>query len=207
MLKQSTFLKLISLSIILGVVGYLVLVIYLGNLKPGYSHLTDLVSELGEKGSFRGYWLNAVLMWSGSSLILFGVLLNRLLPPGRFGKWGPVFISAFGGSVLAGGLFPCDPGCIAPVSLSGHLHAILGLPAMLTVPLGFILVSFRMKESSHWHNLALFIRVSGFLTLPLMIIGSSVFPALGLMGLGQRIPLLFQLGVPLIMAVRLYKHP
>ena len=67
-MEKVEIVKIISGFVMVSVIAYTVAVIVLGHLNPGYSHVADLVSELGGTGSPYNFVLNITLMISGISL-------------------------------------------------------------------------------------------------------------------------------------------
>jgi hypothetical membrane protein len=97
-----------------------------GSLRPGYSHLTQYISELGERGSsteslmrYAGFVLTGILhvLFAGS---LYGALKGDRLAPAP-----PLLLALNGLGRVAAGLFPCEVGCAGPrVLLSQKLHSL-----------------------------------------------------------------------------------
>jgi len=205
-MKRRNASKNISIGVILGVFSYIFSVIILGSIKPDYSHIRDLVSELGETGSPFNFILNISLVFSGLVLIGLGIELHKEISKNSTKhRIGYICLALFGLSVICGGLFPCDKGCTEPVTISGYLHAITGIPAMITAPLSFVLIGLQMEKNQQWKSLYPIIFWGGILSIPAMILSATVFPYYGLTGLGQRIAGSFQLLIPVFLSLRLYR--
>lgn len=111
-------------------------------LKPGYSHLSQYISELGATGSAHA----VLISWLGFVPVgLFAALLLFVAAPyvpvrgaSRVGYWLLLFEPvAWIGSALA----PCDLGCPSGGSLSQWLHTVLGLFTYLGTTLGLLLLT------------------------------------------------------------------
>lgn len=196
--------KLIAATVIGSVVAYILTVLILGWLTPDYNHVTHLISELGKSGAPFNYILNAVLMVSGISLLLMAWTINKLAPKSRILKYAIILLGLFGISVMCGGIFPCDENCLVPTSYSGYLHAITGMPAILTAPIAFILFGIAFKAIPHFAPISKTVYWLGIISIFAMIASALIFPYYNLMGLGQRVAAFFQLAVPFVIAYKLF---
>ena len=103
---------------------YLIMVIIGGALIPGYSHITETVSELLVAGAPNRPLL-ATLMISSSVLgILFPIGLHRGINEGMGSKVGPVFLILAAVLGILTTYFPQDPGG-PPVTFAGTMHVVL----------------------------------------------------------------------------------
>lgn len=111
-------------------------------LKPGYSHLTQYISELGASGSTHARLISlAGFVPVGLIAAWLLVATARFAPVGgasRFGYWlllcEPL---AWIGSALA----PCDLGCPTGGSASQQLHTLLGVFTYGGTALGLLLLA------------------------------------------------------------------
>lgn len=137
-----------------GVAGPLVFavaVIAAGALRPGYSHLDQFMSELGETGG-RGAWvMNAGFVVTGLLIAAFGVALADVAPRTRLGIAGAVLVAAFGLGTTAAGLFSCDPGCPdRHVSWHATLHHLVSLVGFLAAIAGAAVWAARFRQLGAW---------------------------------------------------------
>jgi hypothetical membrane protein len=116
---------------VLGPACFLLAVTVCGMLRPAYSHATQMISELGETGGQYSALMNyGGFIPTGLLVIAFAVVLFRSYPRSRSSAIGSVLVGAFGGGVLAAGVFSCDMGCPPqPGSLEGELHNFVSLIA------------------------------------------------------------------------------
>ena len=91
-------------------------VVACGALRPGYSHLHQLMSELGATNSPNAMLMNAAgFVAPGLLLVLFAVILAKRFTLSR-SFWsisGCLLIGLFGAGLALAGVFPCDAGCPA----------------------------------------------------------------------------------------------
>jgi hypothetical membrane protein len=108
-------------------------------MRPGYSHVSQYISELGESGSTTATLMrDAGFFATGLMHIGFAAVLLFVAGRGRATVAGATLIAIDGVCRIGAGAFPCDPGC-APLlpSLSQELHgafARTGFLAMTAVP-------------------------------------------------------------------------
>jgi hypothetical protein len=99
-----------------------------GLVHPQYSHLSDWVSELGERGAPGASVMNyAGFLLFGILIVGFAFGLHRGIRAGP-GDWlGPAVLGLYGAAYILVAFAPCDPGCVpdAP-SLRQEVHYVLG---------------------------------------------------------------------------------
>jgi hypothetical protein len=127
----------------------LVVPIYFGRNKPGYSHLRDTISELGEAGSpvgFRGSWHGfvpiALLLW------LF-LAVGIQLAPTDAGKVLWLF-SLVGAGYFGGAIFRCDAGAPLVGTWTNNLHVLFGSLEYL----GALGALSSMRHTAYWAPLS-----------------------------------------------------
>jgi len=130
--------KLQALSGILAPVFFFAAVVYMSLSRPGYSHVYNVISELGETGSPTASAASVTFIVTGLMIILFGLGLHSELSRGsrRVAAVALYGLLDFVGS----GVFPCDPGG-ASITLIGAVHAnltVLGELAALAAPFLFL---------------------------------------------------------------------
>lgn len=131
-----------------------------GALKPGYSHLSQYISELGASGSAHAVSIS----WLG--FVPFGVLAAIALwmiaphaPVRGISRCGYWLLACEPLAWIGSALAPCDLGCPDSGSGSQLLHSALGLLTYLGTALGLLLLSFTPRISPLirilWGTLAL----------------------------------------------------
>lgn len=127
------------------VVGYgllLVLIVAGGAAWPGYSHVSQFISELGATGAPQARLVNlGGFLPVGVLLTLFAVLSAFLAPRSGPRVAGFLLLALFAVGYLGAAFFPCDVGCRpATPSFSQMMHNLAGLAGYLGAPIGLILL-------------------------------------------------------------------
>jgi hypothetical protein len=145
---------------------------YFARRKPGYSHLRDTISELGETGS-RDQRLVA-LAWFlpiGLALLLVASLVRTESPAAS------MLALAIALGYVGAALFPCDPGSPLSGTWRQSLHNLAG--GIEYIGGGFALMTLA-------RDLGAAFQIAGFVVLGAAI-ALSVLPATGFRGAIQRV--------------------
>lgn len=158
------------------------MVVVAGAFTPGYSHVSQFISELGAREAHRE-WGVRFLGFLPLGLISLGfcVFAFLTLPRSRNTFLGLVGLVLFDLGYLVAAVFPCDPGCrSSEPSFSQMVHNAAGLLGYLLAP-GFLLLfasaAKRWPEASH---LVLGGYVASFLSLVGLLTLSESSPVAGL---------------------------
>ncbi len=128
-----------------GVILFIATSIIAAMLIPGYSHLSQLISESYAIDTTYGLPLRLIgFLPAGICLAVFAFLAIRVLPKNVLTRAGFYGIGIFYGlGTVVVSFFPCDAGCnkefIDP-SLSQFIHNSTGMLTYLAVPASLILV-------------------------------------------------------------------
>jgi len=184
---ENTNTLLIRFSTACGLCGpiiYALVVLVLGFLTPGYSHVTQLMSELGESGAPYALAMNlAGFLLPGVLLVIFSLGLWAALKPTLAGRGGVVLVAIAGITYIGEAVFSCDRGCI-PVTFAGSAHLLIGDLAVLDAVLGAFILALAMKQDIRWKGYWQYSAATGILVLVLL----PFFTALsGLAGFMQRL--------------------
>lgn len=139
---------------ILGVLLFVIAVVAGGWLFPGYSHISQLISESYAVDAPYGEPLRCYLyIPSGILIFLFAVLAIISLPKSVGSFLGFCGIGIFYGlATVVVALFPCDAGCnkefINP-TLSQFIHNIVGVVTYAVVPFSLIVLAFVARYWPH----------------------------------------------------------
>jgi hypothetical membrane protein len=80
-------------------------------LRPGYSHLAHVISELGASGTPNASLMNyGGFVPGGLMLAAFAVALRRVLPPRPLATAAAALVGLFALGLVASGVSSCDPG-------------------------------------------------------------------------------------------------
>lgn len=146
--------RLLAICGITGPILYTILVITLGFLEPGYSHITQTMSELGAVGAQYANIMNtAVFPLSGLLIFVFAFRLHRDISNGKYSKIGPTLIAVSGAALVMTGIFRCDPGC-EDITTVGTTHSIFATIAAIPMIFGALAISPRLKRDNRWHDYA-----------------------------------------------------
>jgi len=101
---------------------WLALIAAAGALRPGFSHFTQYISELGERGSTTEALMRyGAFGFTGFLYLCFAGAVRVTVPNGRLQSVAAVLIAVDGIGRMGAGVFPCDPGCVH-VSPGPDLH-------------------------------------------------------------------------------------
>ena len=156
--------------ILVVIVTYLLMLVGGAALKPGYSHISQYISELNATGTAFAQtigWLGFIPFGLGSVLLLITVRPHAPVSgASAVGYWlllaEPI---AYIGSAFA----PCDIGCPSEGSISQNLHNLLGLCTYLSTTLGLVLLSFTPNLNKSTRFFWLFLAVTWFTLFGLML--------------------------------------
>lgn len=150
---------------------FTVLVIIAGAYYPGYSHVTQAISELGGVAARNPLIQNVNFFVSGILIVAFAVGLYRHLGRAGHSVFGVVLVGAFGLVISVHAFLPCDAGC-AFVSPVGSAHNVSGLAGFLSVTAGVFLVSRVFAVDRNWRSYraySMMTAIAGFASLVLWI--------------------------------------
>jgi len=100
--------------------------VFCGSLRPEYSHFTQYISELGERGSSTEWTMRYLgFVPTGLMHIAFAAFLYAAFRGSRLAAIAATLLAINGLARIGAGLFPCAPGCSGPkVLLSEQLHSL-----------------------------------------------------------------------------------
>lgn len=170
--------KGIRLAARLGLAGPLVFalgIILAGTFTPGYSHLSEPVSQLAAFGQpYPAIQMTGFVVF-GLSMLAAAYGLRHQLGSRTSASVGIFLVALAGVSMVGTGLFRADPMDQEPLSMSGTVHlstAMVLFPALITA---FIVLSKAMKRSVDWTGLATFSLVAGLAGLVFLVAYSIAF--------------------------------
>jgi len=136
------------------------IIVVAGSLRPGYSHISQFISELGYGPNAIVQNLNFLL--TGMLVAAFSYGLHKGLPQGS--RKGPAFVTAFGIGLVGAGVCPGDPANPSVQSMHFLFATVLEISGVL-VPL---FVYTRLKKNPGARSLSrfsLFMALVGLLLL------------------------------------------
>lgn len=143
--------KILMLCGILAPVVYVATVILGGILRPGYSHVSQAVSELIATGAPNKSLLDALFAIYNFLTVAFGIGLFLRVRTDKqnrgkaFGTFGSLFLVAEGIFGFITLFFPQDPGG-APTTFTGTMHIVLAGLSSITTMLTILLMGFWFRN-------------------------------------------------------------
>jgi hypothetical membrane protein len=121
-----TFRKIGILCGILAPILWASAIFVTGSLRPEYSHLTQYISELGERGGSTEFIMRyAAFVPTGLMHMAFAAFLYVKFKGSPLATFAAMLLAINGVSRIAAGMFPCEIGCALPRLLfSQKLHSL-----------------------------------------------------------------------------------
>lgn len=191
--------RLFALSGVIGPFLFTGVVIIVGLLRPGYSHVSQTISELGEVGAPYATIQDANFVVFGLLVIAFAYGLHKGIGDGEGSKVGPILVAIFGGLRIGSAIFPLPSPFHLPVAATGFI----------TIMIAPLIISRRLKQDSRWQGYRLYSLATGVTAVILFLVlltgqGGPWYGAL------QRIflaPLFIWIEVMAIRLLRLSNQP
>jgi hypothetical membrane protein len=100
------------------------MIVFCATQFPGYSHVTDFISELAARDAPTGALMrDAGFVLTGALYIAFAVALAWQFRAERMALLGSLLLACAGLARIAAGMWPCEPGCNAgPIPLLQAAH-------------------------------------------------------------------------------------
>ena len=101
-------------------------IVFCGSLRPEYSHFTQYISELGERGSSTEFIMRyAGFLPTGLMHMAFAAFLYVAFRGSQLAVIAAMLLAINGLARIGAGMFPCEPGCVgSELSLSQQLHSL-----------------------------------------------------------------------------------
>lgn len=130
-------------------------------LRPGYSSISQAVSELIEVGAPNKPVLDAMLVGYHGLVIPFAITLHYAVNRGTGSRVGPVLLALAGGlGVVLTLFFPCDVGCEPFVSVRGTAHIFIAIPMGFAILFAILAFSMRFARQPDWVRYVLYSRLT-----------------------------------------------
>jgi hypothetical membrane protein len=183
--------RILAVCGIIAPILYVMLIIVEGLLRPGYSQVSQAMSELGQNGTPNATLQDANFVIDGILLIALAVGLHKGINQGAGSRIGPALMAVFGSAnILVGTLFPLPSPFHMPVGVIGFVAMIIAIFAF----------SRRARRDNQWHGYGSYSLATGVLSVAIFVFiiltGQGILAAW--FGLLQRIfaaPLLLWIGV------------
>jgi hypothetical membrane protein len=129
---------------------FIILVVVMGALYPGYSHLTNFISDLGALDAPRPHVQRLNFFQFGTGIAVLGLALYKGME--RPSRIGLAFQLTIGLGIFLSGIFPghtFDPGSRATL-----LHNLVGVPAFLLIMIVPLVAGWGFRKREKWQDLA-----------------------------------------------------
>jgi hypothetical membrane protein len=155
-----------------GPVLFALVAIACGALRPGYSQVTLMISELGETGGSYASLMNVLgFIPSGLLIAAFGASLAYLVPRSPLSLVAATPVAIFGLGIAAAGVYSCDPGCPQRyLSSEATLHGLVSITAFIAGVLGTALWAYCFRGLPMWRWLWPFSAASSGTALALLLV-------------------------------------
>lgn len=184
MTTTSRFVRVAGWIGVFGVAGFCVGIVLAGLAFPGYSHVDQMISELGGVEAPHAWIQNANFLLFGACVITLA--LGLMVDAGRVFP-GAVLLGVLGLSgTFAEGVAHCDAGCEGATT-EGAIHLGFGMVGFLCGVVALFVLARRWRKDARWQTHAAFTRVCAWASLAglLLFMGSDGAPEID--GLAQRL--------------------
>jgi hypothetical membrane protein len=173
--------RLAFMTGILAPLAILLMTVLGGAAFPGYSHLSQFISELGAREAPHGELISfGGFLPAGLLLCAFSFSAAWVLPRSAMTWLGLAGMAWYAMGYVASAFFRCDPGCRpAEPSLSQHVHNLVGVTGYFAGAVGLILLG---TQARHWpgaRHLSALGLGGGGVTLVAFLFLSPAFPYVG----------------------------
>lgn len=142
------------------------MIVITGELRPGFDHVVQYISELGERGSsteilmrYGGFVATGVMHFGYA--LAFYVTVNRATRRSWLTLLVALLIALNGLGRIGAGIFACEPGCAAPDVLSQRLHGQSATIAFLSIASAALLGAILFRSARRLRSLSAYSLLSG----------------------------------------------
>jgi len=146
-----------------------VVIAVLGELQPGYSHVRQFISELGEPGRPFAAVANVWFVLVSALFAGFTLALLQGIPASRASTIGSVCFGVWTATGIIGGFFPCDAGC-AGATWPGFIHNLLGEIGTLCILPVPTLIWLGLRRDPNWTGYGWFTLAIQLLALTTLVL-------------------------------------
>lgn len=191
---------------------FLILILALGTLEPGFSQLSQPMSMLGGVTGIRGLFFNVGVVVIGAFVVIFSFGLWRQLPKRPSARLAFSLLTIGGLGLIGAGIFHCNEGCrniLLEPNFVGRFHIFVSFLAGFGAGMALFFFWAAMRKSDSWRSfaaptlLAAFLaNVPGIIFWLAFVTGNQLDSIDGLI---QRMGLVVTLIWMEYMAIRLWK--
>lgn len=161
--------RLIRAGLLCGLIApplWAAVIVAAGGLRPGFDHVAQYISELGERGSATaslmryGGFVTTGLMHVGYAFA-FRAMVARLTGHPGLTLLVALLIAFDGLGRIGAGIFACEPGCAAPEVFAQRLHSQSATLAFLSIAAAALLGAVLFRAAPRLRPLAAYSLLSG----------------------------------------------
>ena len=142
-------------------------------MRPGYSHLTQYISELGERGSSTEFIMRyAGFVPTGLMHVAFAAFLYVAFKGSRLAAFAAALLAINGLARVAAGMFPCETGCAGAGLISQRLHNLSATVGFFALIGAALIWGVLLRRYQHLRVLSLYSIGSGILGLVFLVLMS-----------------------------------
>ena len=162
-------------------------IVICGELRPGFSHWSQYISELGESGSKTELLMRyAGFVPTGLMHIGFAAFLYAHFKNGRLTAAAASLLALNGLARVTAGMFSCEAGC-GGVGLEQQLHGLAATTGFFAFIGAAVLWGIAFRRQSGLRNLSLYSFLSAILALVFLLLMSWSDPTRAGTGLYERL--------------------
>jgi hypothetical membrane protein len=187
--QNTIWVRLGNLSGILAPLLWASAIVLCANLRPGFSHYTQYISELSERGSStENLFRYTGFVPTGILHMLFAAFLWRTFRGSRLAALGALLFVVNGIARIGAGLFSCEPGCAGSSELlNPQLHRWSATVAFLAIILATVIWGRVFRKIQALRSLSYFSYLSGFMGLIFLLLMESSAQTRAGTGLFERL--------------------
>lgn len=172
---------MIRIGLLCGVLApvlWAVVIIIAGELRPGFDHVGQYISELGERGSSTGVFMRyggfvATGLLHVCFAAAFYATLARIYDRPRLTLLVASLIALNGLGRIGAGIFACEPGCAAPEILTQRLHGLSATIAFLAIAAAALLGTILFRRDERLELLSTYSLITGVAGLQFLALMSA----------------------------------
>jgi hypothetical membrane protein len=186
---MSSRVQFISIAaIVVAALLALVETLYFASIRPGYSQVSNTISELGETGAPHARLVSFGFFLPVGLLVWLALWLVQRESSDRYTTFALIALSCLGAGYVAAAFFPCDPGAPLFGTWRNQIHNIVGFIDYAGTGIGFLLISRHLARRHATFQAVAFV-VAGLLVLMCVALLSveATFPIRGAIQRGAEV--------------------
>lgn len=141
-------------------------IVLAGEMRPGFDHVSQYISELGERGSSTEIFMRfGGFVGSGLLIVGYAAAFHATVARITDRPWLTLLVAALvaldGIGRVGAGIFPCEPGCAAPEVLNQRLHGLSATVAFLSIAAAALLGALLFRRDPRLRPLSAYSFASG----------------------------------------------